>query len=249
MFFVFPTHNNIEGLKKFFKFNYFNSNIIVSDSSNNNLVKKFCKNHKKISYYKNSYDIASKNWNYALSKVPQGNHVLIIHDDEYLNFDDFYSIKKIKKKTDEIYLLKYQVYSNNKKINVSFHPKVQNLLLTYLPKISLFMNIIGPTGAYIFFQNIKNEHLYDENLEWLVDVDFFYRVSKNKKIIFLNEKICTNLKVSSLTKNLANKKSYIYFREVLYLKKKYKLGVFEFFFYLILSFILRSTKKLISIYV
>ena len=247
MIFIFPTHNYTEGLKKFIKFNFSNSNIIVSDSSKNNEIEKLCQNFTWINYFRTKYNVAAENWNFALSNTKKSSHLILIHDDEYINHNDFNKIKDLKKTPNEIYLLKSIVYRNNKKIKNNFPTFFQKFLLVNFPKIILFFNFIGPTGAYIFYQNNNNRLYYDTNLKWLVDIEFFYRISRNKKIIFLNNTVRTDLKEKSLTSEIVKKNSLIYFKELLYIKKKYRINNIEFILYLILSLIFRLMKRISNI--
>ena len=110
------------------------------------------------------------------------------------------------------------------------------------------MNIIGPTSANVFYHDLKNPHYYDQKLKWLVDVEFFYRVAQNKNLIFLPYKVRTNLKKKSLTYKLYKFDFKIYFKEIWYLKKKYKILLITFIFYLTISFILRLLKKIINFF-
>lgn len=247
MIIILPTFEYTEGIKSFISIKNKSDKVFVSDASKDNKIYDLVKSDKKIKYIRNYPMGPIENWNAALRNITS-EHILILHDDEYFGINDYNKLIKTKKNPKNIYMLNYEIFENSKKKNIAFPQKIQKFLLNNIPKISLFMNIIGPTAAYIFYHDLKNPHYYDHKLKWLVDVEFFYRISRNKNLIFLPYKVRTNLKKKSLTNQLYKSNFKIYFQEIWYLKKKYKIFLLTFIFYLTLSFIFRGIKTIINFF-
>ena len=247
MIIILPTFEYTDGIKSFLSIKNKSDRVFVSDASKKNKIFNLVKSDKRIKYIRNYPLGPVENWNTALLNIAS-DHVLILHDDEYFDVYDYNQLIKIKKKPENIYLLRYEVFENSKKVNTAFPQIIQKFFLENIPKITLFMNIIGPTSANVFYHDLKNPHYYDQKLKWLVDVEFFYRVAQNKNLIFLPYKVRTNLKKKSLTYKLYKFDFKIYFKEIWYLKKKYKILLITFIFYLTISFILRLLKKIINFF-
>ena len=125
-------------------------------------------------------------------------------------------------------------------INQSINNKLRYILISKLPKLCLFVNYIGPTSSYIFYN--KN-YQYDQKLNWLIDMDLFYRVISKKNCELIPIVVNTQIKKRSIT-NLNIKNKYITeLKEYLYFKKKYQINIIKFILYYLFSIIFRVYLK------
>ena len=248
MIFILPTYNQTKGLTKFLNLNKFNYKAIVSDNTKDNRIQEKIKKYKYIEYLKNHPNGPVENWNTGLKKIKTSDLVMMLHDDEYLNEELYEYISKLSINKDKVYLFNYAVKKNNKKVNHGFSPIVKSFLLKWLPESILFFNFIGPTAAYIYYYDKRNPEFYDINLTWLVDIEFFYRISRNKTYEFLPYTVETKLKKKSITQNLNNSKLKIFFKEITYIKNKFNISNMKFIFYILISFFIRAIKKTLNIF-
>ena len=239
MKFLLPTYNNTEGLKKLIRQTNKNDEIIVNDNSLDNKIEKICNKMKYIDYKKNYPNGAINNWNNILNRAIN-EFVIMLHDDEFFLKADIDKLKSIKKEKNFVYIFKYKVFNKKKIINQSTNDKFRYFLITKLPKLCLFINFIGPTSSYIFF---NNKFQYDKNLNWLIDMDFFYRVIKGKNIQIVPITVNTLIKKNSITNLNIKNKFRTELKEYFYFKRKYRINFIIFILYLIFSLILRVCLK------
>lgn len=242
MLIVTPTYNYSEGLVNLLEVCPKSQKIYVFDNSPNESIRILCKKYDNIRYFYSKKTNITNNWNYALSNS-KDEFLLFLHDDEYINQKDLKKLLSLEKDRKTIYFFKNNVFKKNIKISSGFSLKFKLLLLKIFPKLILFMNFIGPTGSFIFYNNSNNQYFFDDRLVWLVDTDFFYRIFHKKKYSHLDISINTHLKTNSITSNLGFKKRILEIKELLYIKKKYKINFFKFFFYIIFSVTLRLLNK------
>jgi len=240
-----PTYNHSKGLENLIKVCPPYQKIYVFDNSSNELIRILCKQYANIKYFYSKKTNAINNWNYALSNS-KDEFLLFLHDDEHLNEQDLKKLLSLEKDMKTIYFFKNNVFKKNIKIRSGFSLKFKLLLLKIFPKLILFMNFIGPTGSFIFYNNSNNQYFFDDKLEWLVDTDFFYRIFQKKKYSYLDISINTHLKNNSITSNLGFKKRILEIKESLYIKKKYKINSIKYFFYILFSVIFRLLNKFFS---
>lgn len=245
MIFFFPTYNNYNSLKKFLNFAKSDEKIIVSDNSDNDEIKFFCNRYPNIIFFKKKPANAVSNWNFGLSKI-SNEFIIIIHDDDFISKEFYEYIKTIKLDKNTVYLQNYAVYKSNKRINLSFTNFLKKFWLNYFPKLVLYFNFIGPTASYIFY--IKEMKYYDNQFRWKLDIEYFYRISRNKNFVFLPFVVKTHIKPYSITSNLKNNFLQIEFQEAYLIKKKYHIGLFEFILYFCFSIIFRAIKRLFTLF-
>ena len=86
----------------------------------------------------------------------------------------------------------------------------------------------------LIFKN-KNIPYFDTKLQWLLDVDFYYRIMLKKKIIFTNQ-LNINSEANhkySITYSIRNEIKKINYMEFKYLQRKYNLSLLnKFLFFL-----------------
>lgn len=146
--------------------------VVISDHSINNSIKNLCDQYSKIlniQYYHNTENLGSSsaNLNNAIKKAT-GDLIKILFQDDFLYNNR--SLENIVKNFDmekDNWLLTACTHSQDG-INFfrPFYPKYNNL-------IHLGNNTISSPSVL----TIKNEHplLFDENLLWLMDVDYYKR--------------------------------------------------------------------------
>ena len=136
-------------------------------------------------------------------------------------FHKLFKIIKNNKNIDIISIDTKIIYSDNRK-KYHIHYLLRYFLNLISKKYILKRNYLGPASALI----IKNTNipLFDNKLQWLIDVDFYYRISLDKKIIFTN-KLIINSEANhkfSITYSIKNKIKKINSIEKSYLINKYK---------------------------
>ena len=242
--------------------------IIISDDSDkvivpeerNEYLKKSFKNY--IYTHNNQSLGAVNNWNKLIS-IAKGNYVWLLHHDEFWNQEkNFirYIFEVINIEKPNILILPITKLKtrrlNNYNIKISNkHLTYQNLLRFIInnPKLLLKTNIIGPPSSLIYKKNKIN---YDNNLKYLVDVEFYIRLLKfynSKKIFICGEQynlISSQNNKDSITRilkkeirNIKNNEQIFIFR-----KHKFNLNIYEniisIYSYLILKINLFITTKI-----
>jgi glycosyltransferase involved in cell wall biosynthesis len=154
---------------------YTDYEIIISDHSPSSIIKDECENwsHLNLRYYKNDTGVgsAAKNLNFAISKA-NGEYIKTIFQDDY-----FFSETALEEMMETVgdsgwgAVGTFHVYENN----------VDNLVRPLSPNYDNPVNVLfgvntisGP--SVIFFKN--DDNFFDEDLCWLNDVEFYYRLYK-----------------------------------------------------------------------
>lgn len=193
---IIPSYNNIT-LFKYALNSILNNSfkiceiIIIDDSTENDIEHYILSlNNKLIKYFHNRPSLgAVRNWNYGLS-LTKGEYSILLHHDEYLINNVFFfenCLSKFKETNCDALILNSVV---NFQDGSSRLQKIPNVIKKYIirnvPSLLYSVNIIGPTSCVIFKKNIQVP--FNVELNWLVDVDWYYRLLKGKKII-INEGI------------------------------------------------------------
>ena len=217
-----------------------NIEIIISDDSDKEIIEKEVKDNllKTFQNFKYIYNTSSlggaNNWNKLIS-LANGEYFWVLHHDEFWeeNKEIFNyileSINDIKPNLIILPLTKQKIFLFNKlKIEVSQKHKIfRNLIIFFIkrPELLLDLNIIGPPSSIIYKKcNLK----YDNNLRYLVDVDFYIRLIKkfnSKKILIGKEYfnlISSQNNKNSITKLLKKEKRKISEKEKRIILRKYK---------------------------
>ena len=244
-----PTKNYTLGIKRIL--NYFSSidttniEIIISDDSSNNSIKKIVKKFKKrvsLKYYKNYPALGlSGNWNRLLG-LSNAKYVMFLHNDDFITQKNFFyklnKIIQIQKFPDIVSVATNIIKKNEQKKHIT------SFLRFFLHKFNSYIlrrNFIGPMSSVI----IKNQNLpkFNLKLRWLIDVEFLYKLRK-RNWIFTDELI-----VNSEYNNphSQHRKNFIKIKEILreeyvYISRKFKIKnlflpqyyFFEFFFWIVI---------------
>lgn len=182
-----PTYRQVEFLRKtlnsILEQDYIDYEIIVSDDSPDGSVKKLLSDFdfsNKLRYFKNTPSLGTPaNWNHAISKV-QGKYIKLLHHDDF--FTSAESLGKFVKLLDsnsrasfafsgtEVLLLSL----NSKKNHWCSERQLKKIINS--PQELFFANRIGSPSATIVRKS--NNVLYDNNLKWLVDIDYYIQLLK-----------------------------------------------------------------------
>ncbi|MDD5596856.1 MAG: alpha-1,2-fucosyltransferase [Victivallaceae bacterium] len=168
--------------------------IIITDDSRNQSIKAVISLFKKtfgskLLYIKNDRSLgAPRNWNKAIS-FARGEYVKIIHHDDWLS--DRNSLLNFVNAMDNSpdSILGFAVSLNtNEQMNIiskNYIDKDKLKSIENNPYCLFYNNYIGAPSATIY-RNI-NKIIFDANLKWLVDVDFYIRLleENGKKILFI----------------------------------------------------------------
>ena len=149
--------------------------IIVSDHSKTNIIKETCDNWSEIlniKYYKNTYKIggSSPNINNAI-KLSNGQWIKLLFQDDFLY--DNNSLKNLKKHIDGnsgITWVATACEHTNDGINMyrPFYP-------SWNENIHIGINTIS-SPSVITIKNTDNKLYFDEDLIWLMDVEYYKRM-------------------------------------------------------------------------
>lgn len=241
---LIPAYNYKEGVKKILNEIENGLNVIIVDNSDNDKISNLSSMYSNVSYNKIIPKGWQNNWNSGLNKTKNKYIILVCHD-EFIPKKGIQEIKKLKLSKEVIYFFNYEVYKNNKLINKSLPNFIRKYLIIYFPKLILFFNFIGPTAAYIYYNDNLNH--YDKKLEWLTDVSFIYEKLKKKKIFFMPLTIESHIRENSLTSNI-NFKTFIYLKELIYMTKLHKFSKLKMMIYLIFSFLLKILRRLLFLF-
>ncbi len=191
---VIPAYNNLDLLKRaldsVLKQKDVTYEIIIVDDSTTNIIEEYiiCLNNASIRYFHNRPSLgAVPNWNYGLS-LTKGNYVILLHHDEAFDSEEhLLSLKNIMSNCD-ISVSDIVVYVEGKERRNLIIKNFKRLMLAF-PIISFVINAVGPTACLC----IKKDCIipFNDNLKWLVDVEWYYRLFK------WNKCHTNNLRISS----------------------------------------------------
>lgn len=229
---LMPAYNYPEGIKSILlktqilkHENRSSYEIIIFDNSFNDRVYNLYKIYKtslNIYYKKIPRSVgAVNNWNFLLKQC-SGNFIYMIHHDDLPEHNNFFRdlIKRVQKyKNYDIFIYNCRLKSKHfilNRPNFSFYFK--KIIINYFPKYLLRRNVIGSISNIVF----RNKNIFfNKKLQWLVDVDFYYRLIKNsnKIIFFKKDNIISSYQYAkSISRSLIKKKNK-YLKETNFLKK------------------------------
>jgi len=198
---IVPAYNNLELLQnalstivnqKAIKFE-----IIIVDDSDNDIISDYIERLqlKNTMYFHNIPSLgAVKNWNFGLS-MANGEFLILLHHDEYFIDKEYFlnnCYMKFKKTACDAIISNSIVYftdGNSKRQIIQKY--IKKLIITTFPSLLYTVNIIGPTSCVILKKNILVP--FNEELNWLVDIDWYFRLLRRKKLV-----IDENINIASL---------------------------------------------------
>ena len=149
--------------------------VIISDDTSDDSVKDFVSTYKiqNLSYFKNVPAIGTPgNWNAAIAKAKSKYIKVMHHDDYFLKPDSLQKfVAAAEKNNSNFVFCNTEVWhtSDNSR-RISGPNSIQLERIKKDPSFLFFRNKIGAPSATLF---LRNGSVFDENLKWLVDVDFY----------------------------------------------------------------------------
>ena len=176
--------------------------IIIGDDSKQALISKNEINYYKsfipnLSYVHNIENLYINNWNNLIS-LANGEFYWLLHHDEEISqpLKNLHNIILELNRNNSVLVLPIYKYKTFKffKYNLDIfqlQTAQTSLIKNFIhdSRLFLFINIIGSPSSLILKKEINI--LYDANLSWLVDVEFYYRLFKKinlKYVRILNKK-------------------------------------------------------------
>jgi len=150
--------------------------VIISDHSQDNRIKRICEewsNFMDIKYFKNLNDIGSSsaNINYAINKANGEWIKIIFQDDFFYDENALLNINKFIENNKECKWLASACDHSNDGIVMyrKFHPKWND-------KIYVGNNTLSSPSVVTLKNETQNQNLFDKDLIWLMDVDFYQKL-------------------------------------------------------------------------
>ena len=177
--------------------------IIIADQAKSNIIKEECDKWSglNIKYFKNysGFGSAAKNLNFAISKAT-GEFIKPIFQDDFFYSPDTlnYIFENIK---DNTWGFVGTYHCNENEIDNLIRP----FSPTWTNSISILSGINTVSGpSVMFFKNDNN--FFDENLCWLNDVEFYYRlfIKYNLPLLLPNMGIVQRLRNEGVSNTLSN---------------------------------------------
>lgn len=203
--------------------------LIISDDSPDdsvyNLIKQFDFGAR-LKYFKNSPSLGSpKNWNFAIQHAT-GDLIKLMHHDDCFSFP--HSLERFIHLMDENPTANFG-FSSSKVKNVTNNKSWthaasarQIAQIQKNPELLMLGNLIGSPSSTIYRRNINIE--YDNQLKWLVDIDFYIRVIQQGNRIVNTQEECiitpTNASHQVTEECINNCQLELYEYTTLYLKNQ-----------------------------
>jgi glycosyltransferase involved in cell wall biosynthesis len=203
--------------------------VIITDDSPDESLTEVIKKYQpqfKLQYYKNATALGTPaNWNLAISKA-SGEWIKVMHHDDWFAHEASLSLfAESAKSSDSKNILIFSGFNeikNNHQKNSYIISAVEKKLLKKSPLNLLKKNFIGHPSTTLIKNNISQ--WYDNNIKWVVDIEFYIRYLKDSGFITIN-KALINIGISNeqVTKQ-AFRNPNIEIPENLYLLKKLGAG-------------------------
>ena len=247
-----PTYNDFYGF-----LNILNSysrdkrvKIIISDDSSDlqirNAIKKKCINEN-IKYLNGPRSLPINNWNFLMDFIDTP-YFVINHHDEYPN--NLLFLELLESSNIGLLILPTTSYSGGKPPHkiYSWQQKIFSRLCLVFPNAS-FNIFLSPTASLIINSKAKNV-LFDDNLKWFVDCDWYIRIFfkiKNLKLkikFFKFSRILSFHAYNSISSSLSNnlKEQILIEKPILYEKSLLPNKVISCIQYCLLALVLSYTK-------
>ena len=198
---------------------------------------------------------APQNWNAAL-EMAKGKYIKVMHHDDFFTRPDSLRTMLSTAETHQADFVFSETRVWYPHLDYNRIHSVSRKLLERLkvePDYLFFKNVIGAPSA-VLYRNTGN-HVYDKQLKWLVDVDFYMNyLKKHRRLVFVNAPlICTTHEAEGqITGTVINEKSIQVKEHVLVYNKmkdsRISLKTFSAFFeYLFRDFEVTSYQELLAI--
>ncbi|WP_036928916.1 glycosyltransferase family 2 protein [Prevotella sp. MA2016] len=219
---IIPTYCNLallqqalEGIKSQQGVEY---EVIVVDDSPNDEISNYVSNNHDLRYFHNKPSLgAVKNWNYGIS-LARGQYIILHHHDEYLKDEGYLQNVINALNSNDVVITNIKV-DRGEGYNYLSVPNWLKCIFIRIPSLLLINNLIGPCACVAFKKEISQ--FFDTNLVWKVDSEWYYRIFRKNKRIYLKE-VCvysTHGHNGQITGTIDVYKSSI--KDIEYLRGKY----------------------------
>jgi glycosyltransferase involved in cell wall biosynthesis len=162
---------------------------VIADDSESNSIELLVRSHPlylegKVIYIKNQPAIgAVRNWNSLLNRA-SGDYILLMHHDECPEHPDFFnqlrSIIQESNNLDLVFLRCSHLAFRDTRLFFYMPHLVIVFLLRFAPEFLLLHNVVGSPSNVFVRRSVCLQ--FDENLKWLVDVDWMVALLNQKNI-------------------------------------------------------------------
>lgn len=163
--------------------------IIVCDDSKDDAIEQYISNlnDSRITHHHNRPPHgAVRNWNFGLKKAtedPDNKYIILLHHDERLDDrNHLTTLKSLFEKGYDNVIADVLIYKGSESEPYRLcQPWIKKMVVRF-PTMLFAANMIGPTACIAF--KATNCKLFNEQLHWYVDVDWYVKLLKGKKSIF-----------------------------------------------------------------
>lgn len=180
---------------------YHDYEIIISDQSESDVIEKECDNWKNLNlkYFRNENGRGSamKNLNFAITKS-EGEYIKPIFQDDF-----FYDTKALEYIVENLNDSKWGAVGTNHCYENEINSIVNPMSPYWTDEINLLSGVNTISGpSVIFFANEDN--FFDENLCWLNDCEFYFRLFKKygMPLLLIKQVILQRLRREGVSNNL-----------------------------------------------
>lgn len=155
--------------------------VIVTDDSTNDEIQTYVKSlhHPAIRYYRHtSHGNPIENWNFGLG-MAEGQYIILMHHDEAMVSQHYLRNVFHKITQRDIVISDVEVAVNDKRRRRMVNVWAKRLICRH-PILLFIQNVIGPTACITFKR--ENMQMFNPELKWLVDVEWYYRMLKGAHI-------------------------------------------------------------------
>ncbi len=199
-----PTYNQTEFLRKNLDSvliqSYSDYEIIITDDTPDDTVQRLIQEYDfggKLRYFKNKKRLGSpENWNEAIRHA-SGEYIKLLHHDDYFVHEnslyEYVQMLNLNPQADFALSATRVSFSNDIEKNRIHGMSLEEFNTLKTEPVILFNgNIIGAPSATIYRQGVHRP--FDNNMKWLVDIDFYISVLwENANIVYSDKPlICTN---------------------------------------------------------
>jgi len=191
-----PAYKRTEFLKRLLDSiksqSYRNFEVIVTDDSPSSEVAEVCQRYAGVFhliYHKNEKQLGTpENWNAGI-RMANGQWIKLMHDDDWFSsaesLQQFASAVEHHPECDFFFSAYNNVNESNGDVRLSTARMVRLQRVTDNPAVLLAGNVIGPPSVTMY----KNDQtiLYDPDLKWLVDIEFYIRYLKGRKLYYIDQ--------------------------------------------------------------
>jgi glycosyltransferase involved in cell wall biosynthesis len=211
-----------QNIDSIMKQSYENIEIVISDHSSDDNIKKLCLSYKNakypIKYIHNNENkgSSSANTNNAINNC-DGEYIKILFMDDYLFHESAISeiVENFKQNSEKKWLVHSYVHTRDYKYFYRlFHPSIS--------KDIIFCNLLGCPSCVTIHKSVKER--FDVNLKWFMDCEWYYRIIQlygNPIFLHSNIPLMVNLHHSDQVTNTSITTDLVD-HETEYIKTKYK---------------------------